>query len=263
MAAICSGTSAPDPRLSAGRKQCGMPKLAFFSHTDGMAAFARALSSSLTLLAGCALTSPAPVHTPLYPGDAHGSASLESLPALDVEDTAITSEMRIARLLSAESLSFPDPALPLATSAEAIQAWSDEVLSPWIEVKHQRAAAARAELDRAAVQNHRQRIMAGALVGLVYEDVARVLMSVPVPDDLKSEPEIAEMFLDVIASHALPYLTQAQRAYVACAKNAVEPKTMNHWTGFCQGRADHLPRLGETAKQPLGAGTTEVSVVSN
>jgi hypothetical protein len=202
------------------------------------------------------------VKAPLYPGDAYGRASFESLPALDVEDTEMTSEMRIARLLSAESLSYPDPARPLATSAEAIHAWSNEVLGPWIEVKHKRAAAARAELDRAAVQNHRQRILAGALVGLVYEDVARVLMSVPVPDDLKSEPEIAEMFRDVIASHALPYLTQAERAYVACAKNAVEPKSMNHWTDFCQGRADQLPRLDEAAKAPLGAGSTEVSVVS-
>ncbi len=244
------------------RKECGMPKLGFFSHTDHMAVFQHALSSLLIVAAGCATAAPAGGKAPLYGGDMSGEASIDSLPALDVDDSAMTSEMRIARMLSAESLSFPDPERPTDTSAAAIQAWSDDELKPWVEVKQKRAAAARAELDRAAVQNHRQRIMAGALVGLVYEDVARVLMSVPVPDDLKQEPEIAKMFLDVIASHAGPYLTQSKRAYDACAQNAVAPETMQHWSGFCEGRSKRLPAPEDIAKKKLGAGPTEVTVVS-
>jgi len=199
---------------------------------------------------------------PMYGGDAGGKACIESLPSLDVADSEITSEMRVARLLSAESLALADPAPPVSTSAQDVQLWSDSVLKSWVQAKHRRAEAARAELDRAALQNHRQRIMAGALVGLVYEDVARVLMSVPVPDDLRSEPEIAEMFKDVIAAQALPYLTQAKRAYEACAKNAVEPETMGHWTPFCQGRADHLPHVGKGSDQDKTEATTDVTVVS-
>ncbi len=232
-----------------------------FAHNDEMAALARALSSFLILASGCGTIAPATNNKPLYPGDPHGQASLESLPELDVADSEITSEMRMAQLLTAESLSVPDPARPAATSAEAIQLWSDQVLKGWLEEKHKRAEAARLELDRAAVQNHRQRIMAGAMVGLVYEDVARVLMSVPVPEDLKQEPEIAQMFSDVVAHQAFPYLTQSRRAYEACAQNAIDPKTMNHWTGFCQGRADQLPGGKAAPKGGSSTSTTEVTVV--
>lgn len=219
---------------------------------------AAALSLALCTF-GCAGSRASAPARHVFAGDPQGKASLETLPSLDVADSEITSEMRIARLLSAESLTFAPPARPADTSAASIQVWSDGVLKAWLTTKHRRAEAARAELDRAAVQNHRQRIMAGAMVGLIYEDVARVLMSVPVPDDLKEEPEIAQMFLEVIAGHALPYLTQAKRAYEACAQNAVQPATMNHWTAFCQGRADQLPHVG---KAEHGASTTEVTVVS-
>ena len=54
------------------------------------------------------------------------------------------------------------------------------------------------------MQNHRQRIVAGALVGLVYEDIARTLLTVPVPAELDSEPEITEAFRELLLKQAEP-----------------------------------------------------------
>jgi len=110
--------------------------------------------------------------------------------------------------------------------------------------KHRRAEAARKELDGAAVNSHRERIMAGALVGLVYEDVARALLSLPFPAELASEPEVRAIFEDVLRGQAAPYLVHARLAYQACAANALGLSAMAHWSEFCQGRGTELPEAG-------------------
>jgi len=183
--------------------------------------------------------------TTLYVGDARGGASIEVLPSLDVSESELTAEMRMARLLSAESLELPAPTAPGDRSAERLSDWSDRELKDWLSEKQQRAEAARAELDRAATQNHRQRIMAGALVGLVYEDIARTLLLIPVPAELDSEPEVAALFRELMAKQAAPFLTHAELAYAACAGNALGLESMAHWADFCERRAERLP---ETAR---------------
>lgn len=190
------------------------------------------------VLTACGFVDPKP--RPVYGGYAEGRPSVEGLPATDVPDSHLTDEMRVARSLSSESMAIADPTPPVGRSAEEIEAWTDQVLTPWITAKTARASDAKAELDRAALQNHRQRIMAGALVGLVYEDVARVVASVPVPEDFHNEPEIAQMFREVMESHALPYISQAESAYAACAANAEQVPSMRHWSAYCEKRRTHM-----------------------
>lgn len=210
----------------------------------------------LVLALGCAGQ---PTRPRVYQtGDTAGRPSVEALPSLDVDLRDLTPEMRMARLLSAECLSLPPPARPSDTSMIAISAWSDGELKAWMREKHARAEAARRELDRAAEQSHRQRIIAGAIVGLVYEDVARTLLSLPVPRELVSEPDIAAMYVDLLRSQAAPYLLQSRRAYTACAGNAAQQSPLQHWAAFCLTREEQLPG---SASPPLGAGETTVSVV--
>lgn len=187
--------------------------------------------------------------TTFYSGDAHGRASMEVLPSLDVPDSELTPEMRMARLLSAESLELTPPAVPSDRSSAQLADWSDRELKDWLGEKQRRAEAAREELDRAAQQNHRQRILAGALVGLIYEDVARTLLRIPVPSELDSEPEIAATFHELMAKQAAPYLLHAKLAYDACAGNAQGLSAMAHWSDFCSGRVEALPE-GEASQPP-------------
>jgi hypothetical protein len=191
-------------------------------------------------------------------GDATATPSLEALPSLDVAQTALTPEMRMASLLSAESLNLAPPLHPNQMTTAAMAAWSDDTLKTWMREKHERAEAARKELDRAALQNQRQRVMAGALVGLIYEDVARTLLTLPVPSELASEPEIAAMYVDLLHSQATPYLVQAHQAYVACAGNAEQLDPLRHWSSFCNQREERLPTSG--LDQPSNA-KTSVQVV--
>lgn len=195
-------------------------------------------------------------------GDMLGKPRVEALPSIDVDSAALTQEMRMARMLSAESLNLEPPVQPRDTSTATIADWSDHELKAWIQAKHQSAEAARQELDRAAVQSHRQRIMAGAMVGLVYEDVARTLLTLPVPAELVAEPEIAAMYVDILRTQAGPYVLQARQAYTACAGNAEQLPALQHWSEFCQSRESHLPSHGlEAGKGKQGAGETSVSVV--
>lgn len=192
-------------------------------------------------------------------GDSVGAPRVEALPSLDVAESKLTAEMRMARLLSAESLNLDPPTRPMETSSSAIERWSDAELKAWMQRKHASVEAARKELDVAAAQNHRQRIMAGAIVGLIYEDVARNLLSLPTPTELVSEPEIAAMYVDLLRTQAMPYLVQARQAYTACAGNADQLAELRHWSEFCLTREEQLPALGLNAGEPR-SGETRVSV---
>lgn len=186
---------------------------------------------------------------------------MECLPDPDVSDRALTRSMRFGWTLAAESFLVPPPEAPHDATAQNIQLWSDEVLAPWLERKTHTIEAARHELDRAAEENHRQRIMGGAIVGLMYEDVARVLSSIPTPEELEDEPEIRDIYRDILRSQARPFLEEARHAYSACAQNAVQPAGMRHWSRFCSERGENLPPSDLTPH--LESGETEVEVVAD
>lgn len=193
---------------------------------------------------------------PYYGGDVTVRASMEVLPSPELPREQWTERMRFAYLLAQQTFQLDPPIVPASASVDELQAWSDGELTGWLERKNAMVEAARAELDEAAEETHRQLIMAGALVGLMYEDVARVLLSVPMPSELRSEPEIAELYQDIIAFQAAPYVEHARRAYRACALNARQPAGMNHWTDFCAGRRDLLPIA--RGQRPENGTTVEV-----
>lgn len=199
--------------------------------------------TAISLAAGlAACASGAGRQGPAYPGDVAGAPSIEALPSLDVPDALLSMQMKRARLLTAESLALQVP-IAVDTHASALASWSDSALKGWLKEKHARAEAARKELDRAAVVSHRERILAGALVGLVYEDMARALLSVPAPSELDDEPEVRKVFGEVLRAQASPYLVHARLAYQACAANAQGLAPMGHWSSFCDGRRDELPEV--------------------
>lgn len=192
----------------------------------------------------------------LYRGSADEPPSMEVLPEPDVPRSELSERMRFAWLLAQESFELDAPRPPVHATTAKVQQWADTELEAWLEKKNERVEAARAELDAAAEEAHRQRIMAGALVGLMYEDVARVLLQVPVPSELqREEPEIAKIFREIVRFQAKPYIEHAKRAYYACARNARRPESMRHWSHFCSERRDALP-------SPDGGGSSGDTVVS-
>jgi hypothetical protein len=212
--------------------------------------------SIVLTLAACGPSTTRP--GPLYVGRADAEPAMECMPDPDVTDETFTLHMRRGRELAQASFEVPDPEVPADHTAAALTAWSDGALRVWLENKTHAVDAAREELDLAAEEDHRQRIVGGALVGLMFEDIARVLRAVPSPDDLAQEPEILEAFHHVIEGQARPYLETARQAYHACALNARRPETMAHWARFCRRRMDRLP---DGPVSGVDSDTTEVEVL--
>lgn len=182
----------------------------------------------------------------LTPGDPDAPPAMTTLPALDVPRDDLTEHMRFGWTLAEESFQHPMPPAPIVAETAGFQSWAEGELRAWLERKQRTVEAARRELDAAAEENHRQRILAGAIVGLMYEDVAMALRDIPVPAELVSEPEIADIFRDILEAQASPFLEHARRAYRACALNAEGgPETLAHWGRFCAGRKFNLPEPRE------------------
>lgn len=201
----------------------------------------RLLALGLVLAVGCGGAPTGPTSTgPVHHGDADADPDVAILPSAD-PGQSLSSRMRFAWLLVEEALDVEAPRPPINADASTVFRWSETTLAHWLEVKAHAVESARLELDEAAEEGLHQRIMAGALVGLIYEDVARALDSVPVPVELEAEPDIAEMFRDIRDFNASPYREHARNAYLACAANAANPGPLRHWSRFCAERAERLP----------------------
>lgn len=181
---------------------------------------------------------------------------MQCLPETDVADSEYSEHMRRGLELAEASFHFEAPVPPASRAAGDLTEWSNGPLRAWLEQKSSAITAARRELDIAAEESHRQRILGGAVVGLMYEDIARVLRSVPAPVDLDGEPEILRMYQDLVRTQARPFLELSRSAYRACSLNADHPPGMTHFSTFCRERLDQLPEPDAPR-----AGETEVEIV--
>lgn len=196
----------------------------------------------------------------VLPGDGDAEPSMECLPGRGADDAELSERARFAWLLAQQAFEVPRPhPAPRGGTHVELQEWSETELRRWLAEKSRLVEAAREELDAVAEEEHRQRVWSGALVGLMYEDVARTLLDVPLPRELLDEPEVAAAFRDVVRAEAAPYLDHARRAFRACRLNgrhrgsALEP-----WAEFCGEREDRLPPSAELAS---GESELEVEVV--
>ena len=175
-------------------------------------------------------------------GDPMATPSLVGMPSLDVPRDTLTEKMLFGWELADESFDNERPPSPPSGETTDYEEWAGGELASWLERKSRTVEAARADLDEAAEENLRQRIIAGAIVGLMYESVGRELRSLPIPGSIQVDQEIADVFRSILASQARPFLAHARRAYDACRQNAAQgPEGMRHWSEYCAARLDYLP----------------------
>lgn len=211
---------------------------------------------SISMLAvcavGCGASSESARARPAFDGRTDGPPSMQSLPDPGIDHTSLTAHMQSGWSMAAEAFDVPPPAPPDAHDVATLETWSRGALRQWLEAKTRQVDEARRALDQAAEESHPQRVMGGAIVGLMYEDIVRVLLEIPTPTELLDDPEIADAYQDIVQFQASTYLEQARRAYRACAGNAEQIEDMERWVGFCAGRRRNLP----AAREPSTAGAS-------
>lgn len=173
-------------------------------------------------------------------GDAHGVPSLNALPTDGIDRTDFTADMSHGWDLAKQAFAERVPETPATRDSATLTAWSEGPLAAWIHHRSEVVEVARRELDDAAEESSEQRIVGGAIVGLMYEDVGRAILGIPVPDELEREPEIAAAYRDVIAFQASPWVEHARRAYRACRENA-RIHDIAPYAEFCATRGGRLP----------------------
>ena len=192
---------------------------------------------------------------PMNPGEPSAPPTIASLPSLSVPFETLSEPMRQAWALTDEALALTPPPLPQDTSASSLERWSKAVFASWVGQKSAEVKEARHALDEAASQSPREQVLAGALAGLLGEDMGRALLAVPVPSDLEDEAAIAAAFRDISRFQASPYLEDARRAYRACAQNAearVLRGSMARWRRYCEARGERLPAAPARGRSVAG-----------
>lgn len=220
--------------------------------------------------------STADVHEPgeLSLGDADGRPRLDALPSLPRGASGQTPRTRQGLLAAREAFDARLPAAPADLSHTSLQRWVDSDVVAWIDGRSRKLETTRYEFGLEGDASDSEKIVGMAVVGLLQEDAARELGTIPVPAELDSEPEIAVMYREVVEAQARPFLSSALVGFRDCANLAHDgPDEMRHWAGFCDARFQRIKeeldsyQRSISGEQPAAAptqttGTTTVTVVA-
>jgi hypothetical protein len=99
------------------------------------------------------------------------------------------------------------------------------------------------------------RVLRSAVVGLLQEDTAQALGAIPAPSELDSEPEIAELYRELVRVQSEPFIGAACAEYRACAEVAEEEggSQLERFGEFCRARFERLSPPPSAAPRTLSA----------
>lgn len=221
---------------------------------------------SAVLLGACAGSAPRAQGAEaqaLSPGRPDGPPKLSALPSLPRGEQAGTERTRQGLLVMREAFDAVLPESPAEASYDNLQHWVDGAVVDWIGRRNAKLEQARFEFGVGREPTPAEHIVALAATGLLQEDTARQLATIPSPAELQGEPMVQEVYRDVIRAQARPFLSSALVRYRECADEAHDgPEALRHWAGFCDGRfqrlkqevdADQRRIVGQAAAGPGGA----------
>jgi hypothetical protein len=180
-----------------------------------------------------------------------------------------TDSVHRALTQASEVLSTRFPPIPNDRSHASLSAWVESDVAQWIErrregvedtrylfglpasakttVEHEAGDQAAGDAAAVAHQGGHQDIADGqvvvahAVLGLLHEDTALQLEQIPPPSELDQEPEIAEMFREIIRAQMAPFISAALRDYSECANMAYAGDDELEAMGqLCHARHDRL-----------------------
>lgn len=176
-----------------------------------------------------------------YHGNPVDPPSLKVLPTFPVSWESLSSDMRFGWNLAELAFEIAPPTAASGSDPAKVSQWSEQVLLPWLAEKKELVEHAREELESAASANLEERVIAAAIVALMYEDIAQVLRQVPSASRNQAKVDLAGSTEDVDPDWMVrAYVGHARTAYLACETNARTMRQGEAWSKFCGRRAGRL-----------------------
>lgn len=132
--------------------------------------------------------------------------------------------------LSEQALSLDPPDPPGERGLEAVNGWMRSTLQSWIERKTFAVQAAEAPL---ADVTEEEEAPAGALVALLYEQLARQLASIPLAREVEADPAVQQRFSRSVEDRVLPLVGRALEGLALCRERSTLP-WQQRWRAFCE-----------------------------
>lgn len=170
-----------------------------------------------------------------------GIADMPYLP-LRLESTSLRFQ-RVYRLASLASES-PLVPLPAQPSRADVQAWAQEELVPWVQLRSDIIADCRVEMRAMRGGDENEHIVAAALLGYLYEDTAMQLHGVrlPTPGNPRADVRAApEERIEVL-------LEYARRSFERCLLAGLGDLEVLTYRQYCE---EAITRLGPSSAEVL------------
>jgi hypothetical protein len=193
----------------------------------------------MLLFAGCAGNQlPAARGSALRQGDATAPPSLAVLPALEPADSQ---RWHRGMTLAGQAFARGLPPPPADRSFAALSEWVEQDVATWIAARRESMDETRFQFGSNSGAGADAEILRSAVVGLLQEDTAQALASMPAPSELDSEPEIAELYRELVRVQSEPFVGAARGEYRTCADRAEEEGgTLTHFAAFCRARFERI-----------------------
>jgi hypothetical protein len=174
-------------------------------------------------------------------GDANARPSLAVLPALPTGASGNTTRTHHGLLVAREALDTTMPTPPHDRSYLSLKSWVDAELVVWLERRREQADLTRARFALETEVSGSERAVSHAALGLIHEDTALWLGTIPAPRELDSEPEIAALYRELVSVQVDTFLNSAVVEFRDCANEAYQAADdMRGWARFCHARFDRL-----------------------
>jgi hypothetical protein len=197
------------------------------------------VGSMIVAACGGAQTDVASGRDSLRNGDPSGPPSLQGLP--DVAKGKASQRTQLGMSLARQVLETRLPAPPSDRSYERLQLWMDQDVVPWVSARRDSVEETRFQFGLEQGASADERVVARAVLGLLQEDTALTLASIPSPAELDTEPEVGAMFRDLVRTQSQPFQSAALSEYRDCATRGYEEgRDLHRWAVFCNTRFERL-----------------------
>jgi hypothetical protein len=183
-------------------------------------------------------------------GDPNAAPNLQALPEMAEGAPCNTARTHQALLMARQTFDTAFPAAPVDHSYTSLQAWVDSTVTTWVSQRRAQTDATRDRFSLEGEPSDAERIVSHAVIGLIDEDTARALATIPAPSELDSEPEIADMYREMVSKQAAPFVNAALAELRDCANDGYRgPEEMRSWARFCHARFDRLSEQAAAQSQ--------------